>query len=287
MHKLGYAPKGASVLVHRTKELRRYQTFVFDDWLGGFYASPGHAGQPARPADGDRVGGHAPARHRRLPAAHRVTIDATRRLIAGVRAIPELACSASPTRTCSRSPSTDLDVFALGDALHRAHWHLDRQKPPDSLHVTVSAGNAPIVDEFLRDLRDSVAEVGGDAHRRPRHRVRDVWSESMSAADDVRDWEARGRRLDRRRAIGLGARHPRARRPRRSIRFSSCTASRRARSTGATCSTRSARDRRVVALDFLGFGLSDKPDVRYSMRLQADMVEGVAPRSSGSRRSRC
>jgi pimeloyl-ACP methyl ester carboxylesterase len=35
-------------------------------------------------------------------------------------------------------------------------------------------------------------------------------------------------------------------------------------------------NRRVIALDFLGFGLSDKPDVRYSMRLQADVVEGVA-----------
>ncbi len=34
--------------------------------------------------------------------------------------------------------------------------------------------------------------------------------------------------------------------------------------------------RRVVLVDFLGFGLSDKPDVRYSMRLQADVVEGVA-----------
>src|SRR3954471_17889802 len=44
IHKLGYAPKGASVIVHRTKELRRYQTFVFDDWLGGFYASPGLQG---------------------------------------------------------------------------------------------------------------------------------------------------------------------------------------------------------------------------------------------------
>jgi pimeloyl-ACP methyl ester carboxylesterase len=36
--------------------------------------------------------------------------------------------------------------------------------------------------------------------------------------------------------------------------------------------------RRVVAPDFIGFGLSDKPDVRYSMRLQADVVEGVARR---------
>ena len=32
------------MLLHRTKELRRYQTFVFDDWLGGFYASPGMQG---------------------------------------------------------------------------------------------------------------------------------------------------------------------------------------------------------------------------------------------------
>ena len=59
LHKLGYAPKGASVVLHRTKALRRYQTFVFDDWLGGFYASSGHAGHPLGAADGHRVG-HAP-----------------------------------------------------------------------------------------------------------------------------------------------------------------------------------------------------------------------------------
>ena len=40
VHKLGYAPKGVSVVLHRNRELRRYQTFQFDGWLGGFYASP-------------------------------------------------------------------------------------------------------------------------------------------------------------------------------------------------------------------------------------------------------
>ncbi len=40
VHKLGYAPKGVSVIIHRTRELRRFQTFVFDGWLGGLYASP-------------------------------------------------------------------------------------------------------------------------------------------------------------------------------------------------------------------------------------------------------
>jgi pimeloyl-ACP methyl ester carboxylesterase len=37
-----------------------------------------------------------------------------------------------------------------------------------------------------------------------------------------------------------------------------------------------ARQRRVVLIDFLGFGLSAKPDQRYSLFEQADLVEGVA-----------
>ena len=35
-------------------------------------------------------------------------------------------------------------------------------------------------------------------------------------------------------------------------------------------------ERRVVLVDFIGFGLSDKPDLRYSLRGQADVVEAVA-----------
>jgi pimeloyl-ACP methyl ester carboxylesterase len=41
--------------------------------------------------------------------------------------------------------------------------------------------------------------------------------------------------------------------------------------------------RRVVLLDFLGFGLSDKPDVRYGIALHADCVEAVA-RAAGLER---
>ena len=40
LHKLGYAPKGASVILHRSRRLRRYQTFDFDGWLGGRYVTP-------------------------------------------------------------------------------------------------------------------------------------------------------------------------------------------------------------------------------------------------------
>ena len=96
IHKLGYAPKGASVLVHRTKELRKYQTFVFDDWLGGFYASPGMQGtRPGLPM----ATAWAVMHHLGVDGYRRLTqtaIDAARRMIAGVRAIDGLAVLGEP-----------------------------------------------------------------------------------------------------------------------------------------------------------------------------------------------
>lgn len=166
IHKLGYAPKGASVILHRTKELRRHQTFVFDDWLGGFYASPNMQGtRPGLPmATAWAVMHHLGIDgYRRLT---RVAVDAARRIAAGVRATPGLTVLGRPQAhllaiAADPEAARPVDVFALGDALARRGWFHDRQSPPDSLHATVSAGNAPVVDEYLADLAACVDEVLG------------------------------------------------------------------------------------------------------------------------------
>ncbi|MGZ5398304.1 MAG: pyridoxal phosphate-dependent decarboxylase family protein, partial [Mycobacterium sp.] len=44
LHKFGYTSKGASVIVHRNRELRSHQTFVTSNWLGGTYGSSGVLG---------------------------------------------------------------------------------------------------------------------------------------------------------------------------------------------------------------------------------------------------
>ena len=165
LHKLGYAPKGASVILHRTKELRRYQTFVFDDWLGGFYASPGIQGsRPGLPmATAWAVMHHLGIEGYR--SLTQVVMDTTRKIVDRVNAQPELTVLGEPEAhllAIAAAPSRDdVDVFAVGDAMLRRGWHLDRQGPPDSLHLTVSAGNAPVVDEFLTDLRAALDEVVG------------------------------------------------------------------------------------------------------------------------------
>jgi glutamate/tyrosine decarboxylase-like PLP-dependent enzyme len=166
VHKLGYAPKGASIILHRTKQLRQYQTYSFDDWLGGFYASPNmqgtRSGAPMAAAWAvmQRLGIEG---YERLT---RTTIDTARKLVAGVRAIDGLDVVGEPEAqllaiTADHEWTDRLDIFAVGDALASRGWYLDRQHRPDSLHATVSAGNAPVADDFLTDIAASVAETLG------------------------------------------------------------------------------------------------------------------------------
>jgi len=37
-HKFGFAPKGSSVILYSSHELRHYQYYVAADWTGGIYA---------------------------------------------------------------------------------------------------------------------------------------------------------------------------------------------------------------------------------------------------------
>jgi glutamate/tyrosine decarboxylase-like PLP-dependent enzyme len=156
VHKLGYSPKGASVIVHRSKELRRYQTFVFDDWLGGLYASPNLLGtRPAGPIAAAWAVLHYLGEDGYLRRT-RATLEAATTLVQGIRAVPQLALIGAPDAhiVCFGAADPDaLDVFALGDALASNGWFLDRQSHPDNLHATVSAGNAPVVGELVEDLR--------------------------------------------------------------------------------------------------------------------------------------
>lgn len=168
IHKLGYAPKGVSVILHRTKELRRFQTWVFDGWLGGFYGSPNlqgtRSGLPMAAAWAVMqhlgVDGYVDLTRRTLDNADRM-----RDGIAEIDGIRVLGDGAYHLVTIAADPTSDhpVDVFALGDALLARGWYHDRQGPPDSLHSTVSNSNTGVIDQYLADLRGSVDEVRGTA----------------------------------------------------------------------------------------------------------------------------
>jgi sphinganine-1-phosphate aldolase len=167
LHKYGYTAKGASVLAHRSKELRKHQFFLTSDWLGGLYGSQAILGT--------RSGGSlasAWAMQRHLGAAGytalaRTAYDARVRIEAAIREVPGLAVRGAPDTTLvafgadlSLPAEERVDIYAVGDRLWAdGGWYCDRQGPPDSLHCTVNAVHGAVVDDFLAALTDAVAYV--------------------------------------------------------------------------------------------------------------------------------
>lgn len=162
LHKFGYTAKGASVLLHRSKKLRSYQTFVTDNWLGGLYGSSGIMGTKS---GGAMAAAWAVMQHLGddgyLELTHQARV-ATLALADGIRQRPELFLQAEPATTLVAfgvADGVDLDVYALADHLWSMGWYLDRQGPPPSLHCTVNAVHDGRIPEFLADLDRALAVV--------------------------------------------------------------------------------------------------------------------------------
>jgi len=168
LHKFGYTAKGASVLLHRTRSLRRHQVFVTESWLGGTYGSSGVLGTKS----GGAIAAAWAVLHHLGDDGYlrltRIARDAAEQLATGVRAQPELILRAPPEAMLLAFGAADperLDVFAVADALWRRGWYLDRQGPPPSLHCTVNAVHEHHIDELLGDLRDALDEVLAEGAR--------------------------------------------------------------------------------------------------------------------------
>lgn len=163
LHKYGYTSKGAGVLLHRNKTLRSDQTFMTDNWLGGMYGSSGILGTKS---GGPIASAWAVMHHlgtNGYAEATQLARDSALTIARHIEAHPDLCLRAFPDSTLLSFGTTDTnrhDVFALADGLISRGWYMDKQTPPDSIHLTVNASHAPMVASFLADLDDVVAHLG-------------------------------------------------------------------------------------------------------------------------------
>jgi glutamate/tyrosine decarboxylase-like PLP-dependent enzyme len=169
VHKYGYAPKGASVVLHRDSDWFGHQFFVYSEWGSGLYGSPGVAGaKPAAPiatawAVMQALGreGYAAIMRDLL-----VTVERVRTCIAGLDGVELVGDPIGPVLAMR---SDTVDLAAVGDVMDDRGWHLNRNVDPPGLHVMLSPAHGAVVDELVRDLTDAVAHHGESRGKEARY----------------------------------------------------------------------------------------------------------------------
>jgi glutamate/tyrosine decarboxylase-like PLP-dependent enzyme len=99
----------------------------------------------------------------------RTILETTRKIRAGIGAIPGLSVYGDPAMSVLAFGSDTLDIMAIGDAMDDRGWHIDRQVRPDALHMMISPIHAQVADRLLADLREASEKHGPSRGKEARY----------------------------------------------------------------------------------------------------------------------
>jgi glutamate/tyrosine decarboxylase-like PLP-dependent enzyme len=159
IHKYGYAAKGASTVIYKNHELRKFQFYVYADWPGGVYPSPSMTG--TRPG-GAIAAAWAVMNYLGESGYLRLAgkaMQVAQKLIDGINAIPGLKVMGKPDMCVMAFTSEKLNVYELGDMMEAKGWQLDRLQMPPALHMIITPNHEKIIEPFLADLRDCAKKL--------------------------------------------------------------------------------------------------------------------------------
>ncbi|MEV0160450.1 glutamate/tyrosine decarboxylase-like PLP-dependent enzyme [Nonomuraea fuscirosea] len=159
LHKFGYAPKGASVLLFADPAMRRRAYFASAAWPG--YTIINATVQSSRSA-GPLGGAWATLQalgRQGYAELGRATLEATTRLRAGLAAIPGLRVLGEPESSLVAFAGDGVDVFVLADEARARGWFLQPQLSyagiPANLHITVTGVTLAGVEAMLKVIAES------------------------------------------------------------------------------------------------------------------------------------
>ena len=161
-HKYGCTPKGISVLLYRSAQLRSYQYFMEMEWSGGLYFTPCFAGSRNGAIS---AGAWAALTH----YGREGYIQNTKAIIAAVRHIrersselPDLQILGDPLTSVIAFTSSTLNPHAVADTMRAEfQWALISLQSPPAFHLCVTIANAHKSNEFISNLKAAISLVKG------------------------------------------------------------------------------------------------------------------------------
>lgn len=166
LHKYGFSAKGASLVLFRDAELKRYLRFEFRDWPRGVYSTETFSGT--------RAGGAIAAAwavmnylgeegYRRIAG---IIMETKARLVAGIQEIDGLTVYEPSDLSIVLYGSIDpaVDINAVADRMAARGWFVGRCLDPAAIHLGLNPVHATVIDSYLTGLRQVVLEArhGGE-----------------------------------------------------------------------------------------------------------------------------
>ena len=167
LHKYGYAAKGCSAIMYRSKDIRKYQIFASTDTTGYTLINPTMLSSKT----GGPMAGAWAILNFLGEAGYRDIVrrvqEAAHKLMQGIQAIDGLQVLGEPAMCMFSFKSDTINVYQLADEMSKRGWYLQGQfstpLTPRNLHISVSQGTVHNVDTLLEDLRECVVIVKGAA----------------------------------------------------------------------------------------------------------------------------
>ena len=159
-HKYGCTPKGVSVIMYRSTELRRYQFFRKLDWPGGLYTTP--------TMGGSRSGMLAAAAWSVLVSKGRAgyvaqtkaVLTCVQNILRRLSEVPEIQVLGRPKASVIAFTSNIVNIYTLSETLHKQNgWSMNSLQLPAAVHICITPANCHLGNQFIEDLKEGVART--------------------------------------------------------------------------------------------------------------------------------
>ena len=160
-HKYGYAPKGSSIILYRSKKYRHHQYTISTDWPGGIYGSP--------TINGSRAGGIIASCWATLMyfgyggylEATKKIIETTKYIEQKLRTLDGIFIFGTPATSVIALGSNDFHIYALSEGLNTKGWNLNTLQFPSGIHLCVTYIHTQpgVADQFLEDVETELSII--------------------------------------------------------------------------------------------------------------------------------
>jgi len=160
LHKYAFAAKGASTILYRSKDLRKYQMYACSNWTGYTVINPTvQSTKSAGPIAASWAALHFIGDDGYLEFTRKVK-DATDRIFAAVDEMPELRTLGRPDMNLLCFASDSVSVFHIADEMKERNWYVQPQLAygcsPENIHLSINPESVRWVEPMLADLRESI-----------------------------------------------------------------------------------------------------------------------------------